>query len=259
MEDIAENLIEIRGLEKRYSKDGDLILKGIDLDVKQGDFISIMGRSGCGKSTFLKTVGLMEKPTGGKMTIQGRDISKLWQSEIADVRRREMGFIFQQYNLMNSITIRENVMLPAILDKMDGETRSKRTDELIERFGLAKYKENYPRELSGGQQQRVALCRALINNPYMILGDEPTGNLDSKMSMEVINMLASLNKDDGKTIIIVTHDPKIAMKSNTVVFMKDGLLMNRIDKFGDEEQKNLTEEQVEDKFYRNILANIDNL
>lgn len=242
-------IMEIRGLKKQYRKDGPWILKGIDLTIRRQDFIAIMGRSGCGKTTFLKTLGLVETATEGEIVFKGRKVSGLWGSEISDIRRREMGFIFQDYNLMGSLTVRENIELPALLDKMDPGMREDRTEQLIRRFGIEEYRDQYPHEMSGGQQQRVALCRALINDPDLILGDEPTGNLDSSMGRQVIETLAEFNEKDGKTVVLVTHDPKIAMCCKKVVFMKDGLLLDTLEKEG----------RTEDSFYREILDKMEEL
>ena len=192
------SVMELKGLRKRYEEKGDWILKGIDLRIEKQDFIAIMGRSGCGKTTLLKTLGLIESATEGEYFFEGNAVSGLWGSEIADIRRRNMGFIFQDYNLMGSLTVRENIMLPALLDKMDEQQRKNRTEKLIQRFGIQAYRDKYPHEMSGGQQQRVALCRALINDPDVILGDEPTGNLDSVMGQQVIETLAEFNETDGR-------------------------------------------------------------
>lgn len=244
-----KEIMEIQGFKKQYRQDGPWILKGIDLTIYQTDFIAIMGRSGCGKTTFLKTLGLVENATEGEILFRGKKVSTLWNSEIADIRRREMGFIFQDYNLMGSLTVRENIELPALLDKMDPGLREDRTEQLIQRFGIEAYRDQYPHEMSGGQQQRVALCRALINDPDLILGDEPTGNLDSSMGCQVIETLAEFNETDGKTVVLVTHDPKIAMCCKKVVFMKDGLLLDTLEK----------NSQTEKSFYREILDKMEEL
>lgn len=242
-------IMEIKGLKKQYRKDAPWILKGIDLTICRQDFIAIMGRSGCGKTTFLKTLGLVETATAGEIVFKGKAVSGLWGSEISDIRRREMGFIFQDYNLMGSLTVRENIMLPALLDKMEPGKREDRTEQLIRRFGIEEYRDQYPHEMSGGQQQRVALCRALINDPDLILGDEPTGNLDSAMGRQVIETLIEFNEKDGKTVVLVTHDPKIAMCCKKVVFMKDGLLLDALEKEG----------RGSESFYREILGKMEEL
>lgn len=243
------NIMEIRNLKKQYKKGTPWILKGINLSIERQDFIAIMGRSGCGKTTFLKSLGLIEPITEGEILFEGKEASTLWNSEIADIRRREMGFIFQDYNLMGSLTVRENIELPALLDKMDPDQRENRTEQLIQRFGIEAYRDQYPHELSGGQQQRVALCRALINDPDLILGDEPTGNLDSNMGRQVIDTLTEFNEKDGKTVVLVTHDPKIAMCCKKVVFMKDGLLLDTLEKGS----------QRSESFYREILDKMEEL
>lgn len=212
------SVMELKGLRKRYEEKGDWILKGIDLRIEKQDFIAIMGRSGCGKTTLLKTLGLIESATEGEYFFEGNAVSGLWGSEIADIRRRNMGFIFQDYNLMGSLTVRENIMLPALLDKMDEQQRKDRTE-------------------------------ALINDPDVILGDEPTGNLDSVMGQQVIETLAEFNETDGKTVILVTHDPKIAMYCRKVIFMKDGHLLDFLER-GD---------AGKEAFYREIAAKMEEL
>ena len=243
------SVMELKGLRKRYEEKGDWILKGIDLRIEKQDFIAIMGRSGCGKTTLLKTLGLIEAATEGEYFFEGNAVSGLWGSEIADIRRRNMGFIFQDYNLMGSRTVRENIMLPELLDKMDEQQRKNWTEKLIQRFGIQAYRDKYPHEMSGGQQQRVALCRALINDPDVILGDEPTGNLDSVMGQQVIETLAEFNETDGKTVILVTHDPKIAMYCRKVIFMKDGHLLDCLERRDAEKET----------FYRKIAAKMEEL
>ena len=248
-ENTKRPLLEIKDLRKTYNEESGEVLKGICLDVRPQDFIAIMGRSGCGKTTFLRTLGLFEKPSKGEIYFEGSQISKLFGSEIADIRRRKMGFVFQNYQLIGSLTVRENVMLPDILDKRDAKARRDKTDALLERFGIEEFRDRYPRQLSGGQQQRVALCRALVNDPKLILGDEPTGNLDSKMGREVIETLTEFNEKDGKTVILVTHDAKIAMYCRKVVFMKDGIFHETLERGGDSRED----------FYRKIMDHMETL
>ena len=220
------SVMELKGLRKRYEEKGDWILKGIDLRIEKQDFIAIMGRSGCGKTTLLKTLGLIESATEGEYFFEGNAVSGLWGSEIADIRRRNMGFIFQDYNLMGSLTVRENIMLPALLDKMDEQQRKNRTEKLIQRFGIQAYRDKYPHEMSGGQQQRVALCRALINDPDVLLADEPTGNLDSFNAHEIMRLLDEINQR-GTTVLVVTHNKEIvnSMKKR-VLTMHNGVIIS---------------------------------
>ena len=222
-------IIEIKNLRKSY-KYGAPVLRGIDLTVEEHDFIAIMGRSGCGKTTLLKILGLMDNMISGDFIFKGDDVSTLYEEEIADIRRREMGFVFQDYNLLKSLTVGENVRLPAILDKAETKLGREKAGALAKRFHIDQMMDKYPYQLSGGEQQRVSLCRALINDPDLILGDEPTGNLDSVMGKEVIETLVSFNRDLDKTVIIVTHDPKIACRCKKVIFMKDGLLFETLEK-----------------------------
>lgn len=246
-------IIDMRGLRKKYDSGEGWVLDGIDLTVMKKDFIAIMGRSGCGKTTFLKTIGLIQPATEGSIRFgfQSRPVDELSDNEISDLRRRKIGYVFQNYNLMNSLTVRENIVLPAILDKRDEAARNRRAEELIRRFGIEELKDKYPYQLSGGEQQRAALCRALINDPELILGDEPTGNLDSKTGKTVIDTLSSFNRDLGKTVLIVTHDAKIARQCRTVIFMKDGRFIRRVDR------KESDRDGAE--FYQQILVEIDQL
>ena len=214
----TSKIIEIRDLKKEYNEASGSILRGLSFDVNPGDFIAVMGRSGCGKTTFLKILGLVLKKSSGTYLFRDRNIDDLWESEIADIRRREMGFVYQNYNLMQSLTARENIELPAVQDK-----RSARCMSLMEEFGIAHLAEKYPYEMSGGEQQRVGICRALINDPDLILADEPTGNLDSVMGETVIRAFQRMNREMGKAVIIVTHDPKIAARCRKTVHMKDGV------------------------------------
>ena len=244
-------VIEIKNLKKSY-KYGEPVLKGIDLTVDEHEFIAIMGRSGCGKTTLLKILGLMDNKITGSFVFKGDDINDLYEEEIADIRRREMGFVFQDYNLLKSLTVGENVRLPAILDKMSTAKGRKKAAELAARFKIDELMDKYPYQLSGGEQQRVSLCRALINDPDLILGDEPTGNLDSVMGKEVIETLVSFNRDLDKTVIIVTHDPKIACRCKKVIFMKDGLLFETL-------EKDRTADDPEEKLYEQIVEHSERM
>ena len=209
----TSKIIEIRDLKKEYNEASGSILRGLSFDVNPGDFIAVMGRSGCGKTTFLKILGLVLKKSSGTYLFRDRNIDDLWESEIADIRRREMGFVYQNYNLMQSLTARENIELPAVLDKTPQDKRSARCMSLMEEFGIAHLAEKYPYEMSGGEQQRVGICRALIND----------GNLDSVMGETVIRAFQRMNREMGKAVIIVTHDPKIAARCRKTVHMKDGV------------------------------------
>lgn len=217
-------ILEVKQLIKKYEAQSQPVIKGIDWKVEEGAFVAVMGRSGCGKTTLLKILGLLDEPTSGELYFKGRDITTFWEEEIADIRRKEIGFVFQDYNLMEGITVEENILLPAILDKADLKDRKETRTKLMKQFQIEELGKKYPHELSGGEKQRAALCRALINDPSLIFADEPTGNLDSVMGEEVIRLLEMCNRDLGKTVIIVTHDSKIASYCQKIVYMKDGIL-----------------------------------
>ena len=190
----------------------------------------------------LKVLGLIDKPTGGKVYFYRKSIADLWSDELADIRRQKIGFIFQDFYLLNSLTVRENIMLPMVLDKREGRRCTEKGEELAEKFGLIHLLEKYPYELSGGEKQRTAISRALINNPDLILADEPTGNLDSRSSQNVIDTLCQINREMGKTIIMVTHDPRMASYCSRLILLKDGVVLEDIER--KEEQK---------RFYQKIL------
>lgn len=204
------------------------VLKDIDFEVTKGEFVSIMGRSGCGKSTFLKLLGMIERPTSGTIYFDGMDTQDLWKDELADIRRRRIGFVFQDFYLLDSLCIKDNILLPMILDKADSKVMVRKVQELAELFGIEKLLLKAPYELSGGEKQRAAICRALINDPEIILADEPTGNLDSKSGKIVMDALKRINKEFHKTILMVTHDPYFASLSQKVVLLKDGQILDTI-------------------------------
>lgn len=212
------------------------VIRGVDVCIEEGDFIGIMGRSGCGKTTFLKILGLLEKPSSGTVLWQGQDIKELWKDEIADIHRRKIGFVFQDFNLLNSLNIRDNIMVPMILDKADPGVMKEKANDLADRFGITQLLGKYPYELSGGEQQRAAICRALINNPEIIMADEPTGNLDSVSGQIVIEALTHINRDLGKTVIMVTHDPYMGSFCESVLFMKDGTISKACKRTGTREE-----------------------
>lgn len=221
-------ILKAEELVKTYNTEQGPMLKGISLCVEEEEFIAVMGRSGCGKTTLLKILGLMDEPTEGKLYVKGRETATLWEEELSDIRRKGMGFVFQDYNLMDSLTVEENIMLPAILDKMEPGRRKEKMERLTAQFGISHLTKKYPYQMSGGERQRAALCRALMNDPDLILADEPTGNLDSAMGEEVIQWFRRLNEEWHKTVIIVTHDPKIACRCKKVLLLKDGLLIREL-------------------------------
>jgi putative ABC transport system ATP-binding protein len=216
-------VIEIRGLTRVYDL-GDVqvhALRGIDLVVEKGEFVAIMGASGSGKSTLLNMVGCLDRPTAGTYLLDGEETSRLTRDQYADVRNRKIGFIFQGYNLVARTSALENVELPLLYDRSGHTGARQRATAALARVGLAERMAHLPNQLSGGQQQRVAVARALVNEPALVLADEPTGNLDSRTSIEVMTVFQELN-DAGITIVMVTHEPDIAAYARRVVVMRDG-------------------------------------
>ena len=201
-------------------------LRGLNLDIKKGEFVAIMGPSGSGKSTAVNMIGCLDVPTKGHIYLDQHDISKLSESDLAQIRGRKIGFIFQQFNLLNTLTALENVALPMLFQNTDRETRLKTAKKLLEMVELGDRINHRPNELSGGQQQRVAIARSLSNDPEVVLADEPTGNLDSKTGEIVIRFLEKLNKE-GKTIIMVTHDANVARHAQRIEHLKDGRVVRR--------------------------------
>jgi putative ABC transport system ATP-binding protein len=198
-------------------------LRGVDLLVERGEFISIMGPSGSGKSTLMHLIGCLDRPTSGKVLIEGVDVSKLSDDGLAEIRRKKIGFVFQQFNLIPRLTARENVELPMWFAGLSKADRLRRANQLLERVGIAHRAEHKPAELSGGESQRVAIARALANDPEIILADEPTGNLDTKSGEEIIGLLKELS-ERGKTVILVTHDPVFGMRAERTISIRDGVI-----------------------------------
>ena len=234
-----KRVLEVTDLEKSYSmvtpegkEVSHFVLKGISFDVYQGEFIGIMGASGCGKTTLLKTIGMLEKPTGGQVFYKGESIEDIYGETLARIRRTEIAFIFQDYYLMDSLTVKENIMLPLILNE-ENISRSERTAvQVAGQFGIGQLLGKKPYELSGGEKQRTAIFRAMAENPELIFADEPTGNLDSNSSLQVIKTLKEIKRTYGKTIIMVTHDPKIASYCDRVLLLKDGVILDELKKEG---------------------------
>lgn len=200
------------------------VLKNISLKVIQGEFVSIMGQSGSGKSTLLYILGGLDVPTSGSVFMNGMDISKFNDEKMSRIRRQNIGFVFQFYNLIPNLNVEENIMLPLLLDGKKMRDYKKPLKDILEVVGLSDKRGHTPRELSGGQQQRVAIARALIGNPEILFADEPTGNLDSHTGAEIMSLLQRINKERGQTIIMVTHSPEAAKSSNRVITVSDGLL-----------------------------------
>ena len=217
-------IIELDKVGKHYEMGEEVVkaLDGISIRVEKGDFVAIMGPSGSGKSTGMNLVGSLDLPTFGEIYLDNENISHLTESELAQVRGKKIGFIFQQFNLIPNLTAKENVMLPMLFQDKDKEEREEKAEDLMKLVDLADRMDHYPNQLSGGQQQRVAIARALANDPEVILADEPTGNLDSKTGEKVMQFLDDLNKK-GTTIIMVTHDPELGKKhAKTIYMIKDG-------------------------------------
>jgi len=219
-----EKVIALKGVAKYYRMGESLVkaLDGIDIEIEKGDFVAIMGPSGSGKSTAMNLTGSLDIATKGEVYLGDENIEEMEESELAQIRGRKIGFIFQQFNLIPNLTAKENIMLPMIFQGIDEDEREERAEELLKLVDLAERGDHKPNELSGGQQQRVAIARSLANNPDIILADEPTGNLDSKTEIKIMEFLTDLNKK-GKTIIIITHAPEIAEEyANTIYWIKDG-------------------------------------
>ncbi len=221
-------LVEIRNLTKYYQRGGQIIpvLVDIDLDVRLGDYLALMGPSGSGKSTLLNLIAGIDKPSGGTIKVGGVDIARLSDGDLAAWRAAHVGFIFQFYNLMPVLTAFENIELPLLLAPLSKRERRERVNVALALVGLTDRAEHYPGELSGGQQQRVAIARALITDPTLIVADEPTGDLDRTTGEEILGLLERLNRELGKTILLVTHDPKAAEKAHRIVHLEKGVLVD---------------------------------
>ena len=218
-------ILEVKELTKKYGQGGSLVtaLDHVSFSAEQGEFVAIVGASGSGKSTLMNMIGGIDYPTGGSVIIEGNDISKMTEDELAIFRRRNLGIIYQFYNLISSLTAEENISLPW---KLDGRKEDKkRLQEIIKMLGLEKRADHLPGQMSGGQQQRVSIGRALINEPAFILADEPTGNLDSKTSGEIIDILKLANQKYNQTILLVTHDEKIALQAKRIITIGDGKIV----------------------------------
>lgn len=221
-----QTVIDIQGITKTYMN-GKLsvpVLHGIDLVVNKGEFVSIMGPSGSGKSTFMNILGCLDRPTTGSYRLNGDEVATLSDDELAYVRNKQIGFVFQSFNLLTKLTALENVALPMIYAGVNKKMRIERATQLLQSVGLGERMDHLPSELSGGQRQRVAIARALANNPAIIMADEPTGNLDSKSTIDVMNIFRGLH-DEGRTILLVTHEPDIATYASRNVVLKDGIIV----------------------------------
>ncbi|HBN62371.1 MULTISPECIES: ABC transporter ATP-binding protein [Duncaniella] len=217
-------MIELNSVNKIYRTDEieTLALENVNIAIEKGEFVSVMGPSGCGKSTLLNIVGLLDTPTSGTVSIDGTTLRKMSDNRLAAFRNAKLGFVFQSFHLINSLNVLDNVELPLIYRSMSASERSRRVREVLDRVGLSHRMRHMPSQLSGGQCQRVAIARAIVGNPEIILADEPTGNLDSKMGAEVMDLLHSLNKDDGRTIMMVTHNEEQAKLTDRIIRFFDG-------------------------------------
>jgi putative ABC transport system ATP-binding protein len=237
----ARPVIQLDQIHKVYTM-GDVevrALRGVSLTISEGEFVAIMGASGSGKSTMMNIIGCLDRPTRGTYVLDGQDVSELSKDERADIRCQKIGFVFQGFNLLSRTSALENVELPMLYAGVPTTQRDERAMEALAAVGLAGREQNHPNQLSGGQQQRVAVARSLVNNPALILADEPTGNLDSRTSIEVMEIFQKLNRERGITLVLVTHEPDIAQYAQRVVVFKDG----RIKKdYQIEEQRDAAEE-----------------
>jgi putative ABC transport system ATP-binding protein len=227
MRSVADNIIQLKKITKVYDTGAVQVeaLRGIDLDIKKGEFVAIMGASGSGKSTLLNIISCMDRPTKGEYLLMNRDVSKLGGDELASVRNKTIGIVFQNFNLLSRTTALENVELPALYGGLSAKPRREKAMQTLKEVGLEDWWHHHPNQLSGGQQQRVAIARALINQPPILLADEPTGNLDSKTSVEILDIFQKLNAAKGITVIFVTHETDIARYAARIVSFRDGLIV----------------------------------
>ena len=223
-------MIKLENIQKvfRTEEVETVALGGVSLEVKKGEFVAIMGPSGCGKSTLLNILGLLDNPTSGQYLLDGEDVGSLKESQRTKVRKGQIGFVFQSFNLIDDLTVEENVELPLTYLGVPKKERKQRVDEVLRRMSISHRSHHFPQQLSGGQQQRVAIARAVVTNPKIILADEPTGNLDSKNGLEVMQLLSELNKEQGTTIVMVTHSERDAGYAQRIVSLLDGQVVPEV-------------------------------
>ena len=222
-----ESLVKVNGVHKYFTRGSEKIdvLKGVNLEIPKGDFLALMGPSGSGKTTLLNVMGGLDKPSGGTIEVGGTNIVNLSGGQLSKWRANNIGFVFQLYNLLPVLTAERNVDLPLLLTKLSKAERNKRVAIALKVVGLADRAKHYPRQLSGGQEQRVGIARAIVTDPTLLLCDEPTGDLDRKAGDEILDLLQALNRDHGKTIVMVTHDPRAAERAKRTLHLEKGLLM----------------------------------
>ena len=217
-------MIHLQQVSKLYRTDRveTTALDNINLEIEKGELVAVMGPSGCGKSTLLNLIGLLDEPTRGKVALEGRTIDRYGDRDLAQVRNERLGFIFQQFHLVSDLSVADNVEIPLLYRRMSNKERRKAALAALDRVGLSSRTRHFPTQLSGGQQQRVAIARAIVGKPGILLADEPTGNLDSQMGDEIMGILEDLNQQEGTTVVMVTHDPRMAEKTHRVVRLFDG-------------------------------------
>jgi len=222
---MAQPIIEIKNIKRDFPLGGEIIhvLKGIDLNINKGEYVALMGPSGSGKSTFMNLLGCLDTPTSGSYILNGKDVSKMTDNELAEIRNKEIGFVFQTFNLLPRTTALDNVALPMVYAGFKKPERITRATEVLTQVGLDDRMDHRPNQLSGGQRQRVAVARALVNHPSIILADEPTGNLDSKTSIEIMKLFGDIHAN-GNTVILVTHEEDIAAYAHRVIRLRDGII-----------------------------------
>ncbi|MGX4687599.1 ABC transporter ATP-binding protein [Vagococcus sp. JNUCC 83] len=246
------SVVSVKDLKKVYGKSNEkqtTALNGVTFDVQEGEFIGIMGASGSGKSTLLNILSTLDKPTSGNVKIAGENIESLKGNQLADFRAKKIGFIFQDFNLLETMTASENIAIPLSLQSVKPKTIKKKTKHVAHRLGIEEILQKYPTALSGGQKQRVAAARALVTEPSILLADEPTGALDSKSAKDLLDMMDELNYEDNVSVLMVTHDPFSASYCQRILFIKDGVIHQEIKRVG----------KSRDEFYREILVSLGNL
>jgi len=232
-------IYSLQGIGRLYGQNGNEVhaVRDVDLEIARGEFLVIVGPSGSGKSTLLQLLGTLDRPTSGQIDFEGRDLAKLGDGELAELRLGSIGFVFQQFNLIPTLTAAQNVEVALAPGSLDGEARQQRVTELLESVGLGGRAHHLPSQLSGGEQQRVAIARALANGPHVLLADEPTGNLDTATGEEIMALLKELSTDSGHTVVLITHDVEIAAEAPRVIRMQDGRLLAAAEKTAEQEAR----------------------